>query len=51
VVIGEFSPIEPDVFERKYYAQGVGKILEVDVEEGAVTQLVGCNFDLRCGAL
>jgi len=51
VVIGEFSPIEPGVFERKYYAQDFGKILEVDVEEGAVTQLVGCNFDPRCGAL
>lgn len=28
----EYTPIEPDVFERKYYAPGIGQILSVDSE-------------------
>ena len=30
----EFTPIEPDVFERKYYARDIGLFLEVELESG-----------------
>lgn len=50
-VTGEFTPIEPGVFERKYYAQGIGKFLEVNTEDEEVSQLVECNFDARCDEL
>jgi hypothetical protein len=36
----EFTPLETDVNEYKYYAPGVGLVLEVDVESGARTELV-----------
>jgi hypothetical protein len=38
IVIREWSPLEPDVAENKYYAAGVGVILELKVagEEGRV---------------
>jgi len=36
----EFTPLEPDVNEYKYYAQGIGMVLEVDVISGARTELV-----------
>lgn len=48
VVTAEASPIEPGVFERKYYAHGIGLILEVNPGTGKVSQLVDCNFDARC---
>jgi hypothetical protein len=51
IVTGEFTPIEPDGFERKYYARDVGRFLEVDPESGEVVRLVGCNVDSRCGSL
>lgn len=51
VVTREFTPIEPDVFERKYYANGIGLFLEVNPSTGEVNQLVSCNFDMRCDAL
>jgi len=41
VVTGESTPIEPGGFQRKYYARGVGWILEVSPETGAVVHLVG----------
>lgn len=34
VVIQEWNPLEPDVIEDKYYAPGVGVVLEVKVEGG-----------------
>jgi hypothetical protein len=34
VVTHDFSPLEPDADEQKFYAPGVGVILEVDVAEG-----------------
>ncbi len=37
---GEYTPIEPEVFENKYYAPFVGMILEVDPESGARLELV-----------
>jgi hypothetical protein len=51
VVTGEFTPLEPDGFERKYYARGVGLFLEVDAETGDTVQLVSCNVDTLCEAI
>jgi len=53
VVTKNFSLLEPpDVFARKYYAKGVGVILEVEIdpEEPApvISELTACNFDPRC---
>ena len=42
------SPLEPDADERKYYANGVGIFLEVDMEEGEFVPLVDCNFHVLC---
>jgi hypothetical protein len=49
VVTREFTPIEPGVEALKYYAPGIGVFLEV--EDGAITQLVGCNVDPVCDEL
>lgn len=35
----EFTPLEPDANEYKYYRSGVGLLLEVDVSSGARTEL------------
>lgn len=51
VVTGEFTPIEPDVYERKYYAKDIGLFLEVNPEDGAINELVGCNFGGKCNDL
>ncbi len=51
VVTADFTPIEPDVLEYKYYAAGIGLFLEVKPEDGEVAQLVDCNFDSRCDDL
>lgn len=37
IVIEEWSPLEPDVHEEKYYAPGVGKIYEVQTAGGEAT--------------
>lgn len=50
-VTADFTPLEPDTLERKYYAPGVGLFLEVDVESGDVNRLVDCNVDPRCATL
>jgi len=36
----ESTPLEPDVVEDKFYAPGVGSVLEVDVNTGARSELV-----------
>ena len=51
VVTRNFSSIEPDVFERKYYAPGIGVFLETAPQSGEVNRLVSCNFDPRCAQL
>jgi hypothetical protein len=51
LVTREFSPLEPDGDERKYYAPGIGDFLEIEVSTGNVTQLVDCNVDPRCEML
>jgi len=38
------------LFARKYYARGIGTILEVE-NAGEVVQLVKCNFNSRCANL
>jgi hypothetical protein len=50
VVTKNYSLLEPGLFARKYYARGVGTILEVE-NTGEVVQLVKCNFDSRCANL
>ena len=51
VVIADRSTLDPDAFERKYYARGIGKFLETKPYEEAHVPLVECNFDARCAAL
>jgi hypothetical protein len=51
VVTRDFSPLEPDSVEHKFYAPGIGDFLEIDLGTGVVTQLVDCNFDKRCAML
>jgi hypothetical protein len=51
VVTKNFSPLEPGVVERKYYARDVGFFLEVAPSTGEVVRLVGCNVDPRCAKL
>ncbi|HXK23335.1 MAG TPA: hypothetical protein VMS55_11730 [Myxococcota bacterium] len=51
VVTKEFSPLEPDTFERKYYAQGIGQWLGVTPDTGEVDRLTACNVDPRCASL
>jgi hypothetical protein len=51
VVTKDYTPLEPGVFERKYYAPGIGRFLEVNPDEGKVVRLVHCNFDPRCAGL
>jgi hypothetical protein len=40
VVTRDFTPIEPGVEENKYYALGIGPILELDLEGGERVELV-----------
>ena len=51
VVTKNYTPLEPGLVERKYYARGIGFFLEVKPETGEVVQLVRCNFDPRCARL
>lgn len=51
VVTRNYSLLEPDVVERKYYGRGIGVFLEVELESGEVVRLTDCNFDARCAAL
>jgi hypothetical protein len=53
VVTRNFSPLEPDVLELKYYTPGIGTFLEVEPESGDVVRLVNCSVDAdpRCAAV
>ncbi len=51
VVTGEFTPIEPDVYECKYYAKDIGLFLEVNPETGDINQLVCYSFESKCDEL
>lgn len=48
IVIGEYTPLEPDVFERKYFAPGIGNFLATNPPEGESVQLIDCNFNPIC---
>jgi hypothetical protein len=48
VVTKDFTPIEPGHIEHKYYALGVGLILELDPESGERIELV--EFEIPEGA-
>ena len=37
---GDFSPLEPGTLEHKYYAPGIGLVLEVDPDSGERLELV-----------
>ena len=39
----DWTPIEPDVLEFKYYAPGVGLVLEVDPDSGERVELININ--------
>jgi hypothetical protein len=39
VVTDEFTPLEPDALETKYYASDVGDVLEIDHQTGVRTEL------------
>lgn len=51
VVTRDFTPLEPDAEERKYYAPDIGVFLEVDPESGDIVQLVDCNVHPKCALL
>jgi hypothetical protein len=51
VVTNNYSPIEPGVFERKYYAPGIGLFLTIHIDTGERSQLVNCNVSPRCRGL
>lgn len=51
VVTKNFSVLEPDAFERKYYSPGIGVFLEIESDAGEVVRLVECNVDPRCTQL
>lgn len=51
LVTKNFSLLEPGAFARKYYAPGIGLILEVNLNTGETVQLVDCSFDSRCHGL
>ena len=35
LVIEEWNPLEPDVIEHKYYARGIGVVLELQTAGGS----------------
>lgn len=41
----DVTPMEPDTIEHKYYAPGVGVVLEVDVESGERVELISVTTD------
>ena len=51
VVVAEYSPIEPEVFERKYFAPGIGFFLGTNPVDEESVQLIGCNFNDLCNSL
>ncbi|HMQ56089.1 MAG TPA: hypothetical protein PKD98_28670, partial [Anaerolineae bacterium] len=51
LVTRDFTPLEPDALEYKYYAAGIGRFLEVNRATGEIVQLVSCNVDPRCETL
>ncbi len=44
LVTRDFSPLDPNANERKYYAPGIGMFLEVNLTTQEIVELVGCNL-------
>ena len=44
LVTRDFTPIEPEVYELKYYAPGIGLVLEENPETGEMVKLVDTNL-------
>ncbi|MDH3616958.1 MAG: hypothetical protein OEQ90_10870, partial [Gammaproteobacteria bacterium] len=40
LVTRDFSPLEPEANENKYYAPGIGLILEIDANSGDRVELI-----------
>ena len=40
----DFTPLEPDAEENKFYVPGIGFVLEVDLETGEELKLVDCSL-------
>ncbi len=36
----ETTPLEPELLEKKYYASGIGNVLEVDLRTGDKVKLI-----------
>lgn len=51
IVVAETTPIEPEVFERKYYAPGIGFFIATNPGDEEVVFLTGCNFNSACDSL
>jgi hypothetical protein len=51
VVTKNITAREPGLVARKYYARGIGFIVETKPDKGESLQLVACNFDPRCAGL
>lgn len=47
-VTRDLTALEPDVQERKYWAQDIGVFLEVNLTEGVTVELIECNFHSDC---
>jgi hypothetical protein len=45
LMTGDFTPLEPDAYEYKFYAPGLGLVLEVDAETGERVELVAVEID------
>jgi hypothetical protein len=51
VVIAESNPLEPDVFELKYFARDIGFFLGINPEDEELVQLTDCSFNIVCALL
>ncbi len=51
IVVAETTPIEPDVFEYKYFAPGIGFFVGTSPPDEEVVFLTGCSFNSVCDAL
>ena len=45
LLTADYTPLDPDVVENKYYAPGIGLIVEVDLETGDRVGLVQFSSD------
>ena len=51
VIVAESTPIEPGVFELKYYARDIGFFVGTNPEDEEVVYLTDCNFNPVCDLL